>query len=1208
MFPYPAEISGLKAWFDASAASYMSTSTTTNTAPGNGGNVNRWLDQSGNGYHATKKTGQPKWDNDGFNGKGTIDLTNDSFTIDNSASDFDGWEDLTVVTTLYQTAFDHFCVILGKSNQTGWANSNSHPFAWTLNVHRADYTGHKIWGPAINTSTGGNTYQTTNSHAIWTHSSFTGGPSVLTMRYSSSDTSNNLVFKINGSTHKTATLSGSLKSQTSIPVGIGGEGGGADPWTGRISELMIFNARLDDNQLEQMESYLANKYEITSKLPAGHLAQPVEGADISLHWGTNDGGTNESDWVNTVSIGKKSSKMKIWLDASDANSFTLSGSAVTAWNNKAGESFNFDQKSGDPSRVASTQLGNVVNFDGNDQLWTNDPFKPSEFTMLSVARYTGGGNGRLITSKDRNWLFGFHSNKRNQFYFEGWINNSGTYDTEWHLHAATVNNQDQANCWTDLTKLVTDNTSAHNSNYQPSKLSLGAYSNVSEASKGEVAELIAFDSVLSTADRQKIEGYLAHKWGLSSILPNTHPAKSASIITSPADIDTHTVNLSNLVSGNTYYYRVKVTNSEGTDWADSTASFTSESALSLNSGNLLFDTSGPTPSWSASDGTSGNGVLETLSWTDSQSNTIQYKSAKYSFESLTIGDGVNVTLMGDNPIHIDITGDGTINAVLDANGSHGNTGYLTQMVSGNLGGGEGGSSWFGGGRLDDSPKLGTGPTHLVGSSPFNSGGARKKKGTLTGLVGGQAAGGGSYGGSGARSETSGGSDDYGSHAITGGTYGNINVDALLAGSGGGGGWMAKGGTGGGAIKITAGGTLTIGADIFADGGQGGSHPDSIADGMSGSLQFWYDSSDPQTVIKDANGKVSYWNDKVSNRHLAQATGTKQPTHGTRLANGKTVMDFDGGDWMESINNVPMSQSHFQLWVVAQVDSVNNENDSIFAYRETSNDYQFCAGHASNFYAQFKADTGYGSTNTFSNGTDLKGKPIVIFIRNGTQVFINGVHKGNISGGSSSNSNKFLVGANRTVDQPFDGWIGEVFCLNHYPYDRYQDKGTRYLMGKWGVDAHLESSNSYNDAHVLGGSGSGGSIYLKAANLVINSGVNITANGGAAAPDMDRGGNTDATDGGGEGPAAGGGGRVYLEGTTSFVNNGSVDNSNLTSTGGQSQVRQYGGTPRHGDDGTVRVVRPQVSSLEFTSGTLTVNADAGEITHSDGSFMLGEIDG
>ncbi|MDA7823843.1 putative Ig domain-containing protein, partial [Opitutales bacterium] len=358
--PLPTEISGLKAWFDASAASYMSTSTTTNTAPGNGGNVNRWLDQSGNGYHAIKQTGQPIWKSDGFNGKGTIDLTNDSLNLQNSASDFDGWSDLTVVSTLYQTGYQDFSMIFGKCNQTGWANSNSHPFAWTLNMHRNIWGSHRIWGPAINTSTGGNTYQTTNSDAIWSsgvNANFNGGPSIITIRYSSNDSSNNLVFKINGSVHKTASLTGSLKSQSSIPVSIGGRGDGTGTWKGRISELMIFNARLDDNQLEQMESYLANKYEITSKLPAGHLAQPVKGADISLHWGTNDGGTNESDWVNTVSIGKKSSKMKIWLDASDANSFSLSGSAVTAWNNKAGESFNFDQKSGDPSRIASTYLG-----------------------------------------------------------------------------------------------------------------------------------------------------------------------------------------------------------------------------------------------------------------------------------------------------------------------------------------------------------------------------------------------------------------------------------------------------------------------------------------------------------------------------------------------------------------------------------------------------------------------------------------------------------------------------------------------------------------------------------------------------------------------------------------------------------------------------------------------------------------------------------
>ena len=46
--------------------------------------------------------------------------------------------------------------------------------------------------------------------------------------------------------------------------------------------------------------------------------------------------------------------------------------------------------------------------------------------------------------------------------------------------------------------------------------------------------------------------------------------------------------------------------------------------------------------------------------------------------------------------------------------------------------------------------------------------------------------------------------------------------------------------------------------------------------------------------------------------------------------------------------------------------------------------------------------------------------------------------------------------------------------------------------------------------------------------------------------------------------------------------------------------------RLGEDGTVRVVRPQVSSLEFTDGTLTIDTDKGEIAHSDGSFLLGEF--
>lgn len=43
---------------------------------------------------------------------------------------------------------------------------------------------------------------------------------------------------------------------------------------------------------------------------------------------------------------------------------------------------------------------------------------------------------------------------------------------------------------------------------------------------GLLGEIIVVNQLLSLEDRQRIEGYLAHKWGLSSQLPALHPYKS----------------------------------------------------------------------------------------------------------------------------------------------------------------------------------------------------------------------------------------------------------------------------------------------------------------------------------------------------------------------------------------------------------------------------------------------------------------------------------------------------------------------------------------------------------------------------------------------------------------------------------------------------------------------------------------------------------
>jgi hypothetical protein len=43
----------------------------------------------------------------------------------------------------------------------------------------------------------------------------------------------------------------------------------------------------------------------------------------------------------------------------------------------------------------------------------------------------------------------------------------------------------------------------------------------------DIAESVYVNAVVSTADRERLEGYLAHKWGLTANLPSSHPYKSS---------------------------------------------------------------------------------------------------------------------------------------------------------------------------------------------------------------------------------------------------------------------------------------------------------------------------------------------------------------------------------------------------------------------------------------------------------------------------------------------------------------------------------------------------------------------------------------------------------------------------------------------------------------------------------------------------------
>ena len=248
-----------KVWLDAYDLSSLDKGTSQGQLgqPANGESIQFWADKSGNEHHAKKRAGNPTYIENGLNSKPTIQLNSASLALENSRTPFDNWEELHVFAVLYQTAHSQFASIFGKTNTTGWANNNSYNFSWFLNMHRSDKNGHKIWGPALNTSTGGNAYMQTSNTSIWTHDGFDGGPSVISISYSSFEEENNFKFIINGQTISQSTLSDSIKSTPSLDFVIGGRSDGSGNWKGKISEFILFDKVLEGSTIP---SYLDDKW------------------------------------------------------------------------------------------------------------------------------------------------------------------------------------------------------------------------------------------------------------------------------------------------------------------------------------------------------------------------------------------------------------------------------------------------------------------------------------------------------------------------------------------------------------------------------------------------------------------------------------------------------------------------------------------------------------------------------------------------------------------------------------------------------------------------------------------------------------------------------------------------------------------------------------------------------------------------------------
>ena len=236
--------------------------------------------------------------------------------------------------------------------------------------------------------------------------------------------------------------------------------------------------------------------------------------------------------------------LAIWLDAADANTVQLNGSSVTNWLDKSGNGRNVSQSvvGKQPKYTTAGQNGlNVITFSSasNQSLFAsiNVINLAQPFSRFISAQFTTKNTEAVLIDSEvltnqcvfYNGEAGFSGkwSIANGFNPVFQLFSYGVSDLLNHQHFHVINGA--SSTWgldgsTPVTVLSSPGATGQ-TGIRIGTLRTDAVA--SYAFNGRVFEIIEVSGIISANDRQKVEGYLAWKWGLVSNLPANHPYKLA---------------------------------------------------------------------------------------------------------------------------------------------------------------------------------------------------------------------------------------------------------------------------------------------------------------------------------------------------------------------------------------------------------------------------------------------------------------------------------------------------------------------------------------------------------------------------------------------------------------------------------------------------------------------------------------------------------
>jgi len=465
----PTSISGVALWLDAADTSTITPST--------GGTLTAWTDKSGTGKTITINSA-PSYATTGFNGNypcmtftsgNNLTLTIPSVGTGDIAI-FAVWKQTTSSTQ--QNVFSIGSPGGGTETAMGWNNGEK------------VYKFYRFSGA-----------QSTNNSAA-NNANIVG---------SSLQVSGVRTLHINGNPPITSGTESYNQTNTTAYIG-----GGTFPLVGQLAELIFYIGTVTTAQRQSVEDYLSRKWGILSYDPG--LPKSITGC-------------------------------LLWLDGNDltSDSMTLTGNTVNTWKDKSGSGYNFTQNSFASSTlppISNIGTGTGVYFGSSQGLRnTSLPF-PTNYTIFAVAnQLVNSVNYQYILHSPHNadYIIFFGANRNNFATFTGSASawNDVTSNSPTSSIANTSNNVSLLCCTNNGTTLTpyfntVAMTTKTGTNASTTGMIIGCtyLENNHQPWLGTIGEIIIYNSVLTTTQRQQVENYLSRKWVFRNTygqLPLNHP-------------------------------------------------------------------------------------------------------------------------------------------------------------------------------------------------------------------------------------------------------------------------------------------------------------------------------------------------------------------------------------------------------------------------------------------------------------------------------------------------------------------------------------------------------------------------------------------------------------------------------------------------------------------------------------------------------------